>query len=206
MNRNFCCSPRVASHNSRSCADCLKMHPGVTQVQTPKTEQIIHDACEVQVDIFSSFKVRLLQLEHEARRRRAGFETISLPLPSYIIKKMSGWARQLRRVLPQANTPVARCECYQMWHFEAKTETRSPTCEAQFKARDGRLLLFSWSFPARPSLWYYRVLWKPKLNTSSTACLSYKRAFLMFLNNSRISVSLISTASFQVFICQSCLF
>lgn len=99
MNRNFCCSPRVASHNSRSCADCLKMHPGVTQVQTPKTEQIIHDACEVQVDIFSSFKVRLLQLEHEARRRRAGFETISLPLPSYIIKKMSGWARQLRRVL-----------------------------------------------------------------------------------------------------------
>lgn len=108
------------------------MHPGVTQVQPWKTEQIIHDACEVQVDIFSSFKVRLLQLQDEARRRRAGFETISLPLPSYIIKEMSGCARQLRRVL------AGQILLWRLWMwpdvtFWGKTGTWSPTREAQFE-------------------------------------------------------------------------
>lgn len=38
----------------------LKMHPSGDTSATLKTEEIIHDACEVQVDIFFSFKVRLL--------------------------------------------------------------------------------------------------------------------------------------------------
>lgn len=87
---------------------------------TLKTEQIIHDACEVQVDIFSSFKVRLLQLEHEARRRRAGFETISLSVAFLHNKEDERMGPAATPGASRANTPVARCECYQMWHFEAK--------------------------------------------------------------------------------------
>lgn len=42
------------------CSGWLKMHLGGDTSATLKTEEIIHDACEVQVDIFFSFKVRLL--------------------------------------------------------------------------------------------------------------------------------------------------
>lgn len=53
----------VLSESARTlslCAGWLKMHPSGDTSATLKTEEIIHDACEVQVDIFSSFKVRLL--------------------------------------------------------------------------------------------------------------------------------------------------
>lgn len=113
------------------------------------------------------------------------------------MKKTSGWARQLRGLLP------GQTLLWVVWMlrdvaFWCKTETWSPTCEAQLEAQDEQLLLFSRSFPACPHF-DTRALRKFKLTTSTTnvmttsqSCLFYKLCVILaFLNNSRISQSLI---------------
>lgn len=111
----------------------------------------------------------------------------------------------------RANTPVARVNVNRCDILRQNWDLISNAWSAIRGFRTAGFCFFTRSSSARPR-GDTRVLGKPKLTTSCTdvmttraACLYYKHAFLRFLNNSGISVSLISTASFQVFIRQSCL-